>query len=295
MIGRTLLSRRMHAAVVIARRQVTETLLSPGPYVALAAGMLIAFFLSTGFVNAIDSSGFDPRLSPVWSFAVRALAGGFGPTFLERLLSEGPFLAALVISCAPVLLYLCVASVFRFGQEKSAGAVELLVYGPADGTSYLLATFFKDAALSACTVVFLALYFLALSMLENLALGPMFYTALPVVCLLSVALCAYGVLCSVAAENGASAFALFTGIVAVFTVLQIGSSIVEGPGVRAAAETVSAVIQWFSPLYYASLCARSFDGGNILEFLAGLALLPVLACAALAAAHLLIRRKGVRS
>jgi hypothetical protein len=257
--------------------------------------MLIAYFLSTGFVNSIDSSGFDPRLSAFWSSASRALAGGFGPTFVERLLSEGPFFALLALSCAPVLFLLSVASVFRFGQEKSAGAVELLAYGPADGTSYLLASFLKDAVLSAGMVAFLALYLLALSLMENLALGPMFIAALPVVFLLCVAFCAYGALCSAVAENAASSLALFIGIGVFFSVLQVGSSVVASQGVRAAAETVSAVVQWISPLFYASMCARAYGRGSLPEFLLGLALLLAVGLASLAGAHLVIRRKGVRA
>ena len=77
---------RLHATAVIARTQVTELLLSPGPYAALAAGMAIGWVLCSGFARAIDSSGFDPRLDAVWDFVTRAFSGAFGPVFVERLM-----------------------------------------------------------------------------------------------------------------------------------------------------------------------------------------------------------------
>ena len=40
---------RLHAALVIARRQAFETLLSPGLYVTLAFGLVLGALLVTGF------------------------------------------------------------------------------------------------------------------------------------------------------------------------------------------------------------------------------------------------------
>jgi hypothetical protein len=286
---------RVHAARVIARTQLVESLLSPGLYVSLSAGLVIGWLMCAGFARAVDSSGFDPRLSGFWSFVTRALSGGFGPVFVERLLSEGPFLAILAASFTPVFFILATGSVFRFGVEKNAGAVELLVYGPADGTSYFLGSFFKDAALSAAALGVLTTYFLGIAAALNLAVGPMFLAALPVVFLLALAIFAFGILCSAAAGHAAAALALFLGIGALFTVMAAGSLTGADSSVRAAAEGVSAVVQWVSPLYYASLCARAWGGGSGLGYAEGLTLLAALTTAVLAGCHLLIRRRGVRA
>src|SRR5208337_3175910 len=160
-----------------------------------SAGLAIGWLLCAGFARAVDSSGFDPRLSAFWSFATRALSGGFGPVFVERLLSEGPFLAILAATFAPVFLVLAASSVFRFGLEKNAGAIELIVYGPADGTAYFIGTLIKDAALSAGALGLLTLYFLVIAAAQNLVVGPMFFAALPVVFLLALAIFAFGILC----------------------------------------------------------------------------------------------------
>ena len=286
---------RMHAAGVVARTQLMESMLAPGLYVALSAGLIIGWLLCADFARAVDSSGFDPRLSGFWAVAVRTLSGVFGPVFVERLLTEGPFLAILAASFTPVFLVLAVGSVVRFGLEKNAGAIELIVYGPADGTAYFVGSFIKDAVLSACALGLLTLYFLVLSAAWNLVVGPMFLTALPVVFLLSLAIFAFGILCSVAAGHTAAALALFLGIGTLFTTMTVGSLSAAGTPVRAAAETVSSVFQWFSPLYYASLCARAYGGGNAPEYVAGLALLAALTGVVLVGCHLLIGQKGVRA
>jgi hypothetical protein len=286
---------RAHAAHVIARTQLLESLLSPGLYVSLTAGMVIGWLMCAGFARAVDSSGFDPRLSGFWSFITRTLAGGFGPVFVERLLSEGPFLAILGAAFAPVFFILATGSVFRFGVEKNAGAVELLVYGPADGTAYFLGSFFKDAALSAVSLGVLSAYFLGIAAALNLAAGPMFLAALPVVFLVALAVFAFGIFCSVAVGHASAALALFLGIGALFTVMAAGSLAGADSSVRAAAEGVSAVLQWISPLYYASLCARAWGRGSAAGYAEGLALLAMLTAAVLAGCHLLIRRRGVRA
>ncbi|MGA2977779.1 MAG: hypothetical protein ABSF77_20960 [Spirochaetia bacterium] len=286
---------RMHAAGVVARTQLKESLLSPGLYVSLSAGLFIGWLLCADFARAVDSSGFDPRLSGFWSFATRALSGAFGPVFVEKLLTEGPFLAVLAASFAPFFFVLAIGSVFRFGLEKNAGAIELIVYGPADGTSYFIGSFLKDAALSAFALALLTLYFLVLAAVQNLAVGPMFLAALPVLFILALAIFSFGILCSVAAGNAAAALALFLGIGTLFTAMTVGSLSSAGSSVRAAAVTVSAGLQWFSPLYYASLCARAYGGGSAPAYAAGLALLAALTAAVLLGCHLLIRKKGVRA
>ena len=90
------MNRRFHAAVVIARRQAFETLLAPGLYVTLALGLLLGFFLVTGFAASVDTAGFNPTLHPLYDTLGRFLTGSFGLAFVQKLFAEGPFLLALV-------------------------------------------------------------------------------------------------------------------------------------------------------------------------------------------------------
>ncbi len=216
------MKRRLHAALVIARRQAFETLLSPGLYVTLALGLLLGFFLVNGFAASIDSAGFNPTINPLYDLLGRSLAGAFGAAFVGKLFAEGPFLFALVVAFLPVFLFLAISSVFRFGQEKSAGAVELLAYGPADGTSYIIASFLKDIAFTAGSLALIAAFLWVGAALGNLVLGPLFLASLPVLFALSLAVFAYGILCSVLSANASSALAAFLGILLVFLLVTGG-------------------------------------------------------------------------
>ncbi len=289
------MNRRFHAAIVIARRQAFETLLAPGLYVTLALGLLLGFFLVAGFTASVDTAGFNPTLHPLYDTLGRFLAGAFGTTFVQKLFAEGPFLLALVVAFLPVFLFLTISSVFRFGQEKAAGAVELLTYGPADGTSYLVASFLRDVAFSAASLLVIAAFLWAAAALGNLVLGPMFLALLPVLFVLSLAVFAWGILCSVLSASPSSALAAFLGILLVFVVILAGSLSIASESVRTVASVAAAVVQWISPLYYASLCVRAAQAGSAAGVAGGLGLLVVLAALLLAAAHLAISRRGVRA
>lgn len=286
---------RMRAAVVIARRQAQETVLSPGLYITLALGLLLGWFLVNGFASSIDSSGFNPVLNPLYDLVARSFGGVFGPSFVEKLFAEGPFVLALFVAFLPVFLFLSIASVFRFGQEKTAGAVELITYGPADGTAYFTASFLKDAVFSAAALLVIALFLAVLAAADNLALGPLYVTALPVLFFFTLAVFAYGILCSIVSANASSALATFLGILLVFLLVLTGELSIAGDSVRTVSSVAAAIVQWISPFFYASLCFHAAQGGSPGVVLGGIALTIVLAAALLVVSHMAIRRRGVRA
>ena len=285
---------RVRASLVIARHQARETLLSPGMYVTLTLGLLLGYFLVASFVDSIDSSGFNPRTTPLLQLVTSSFAGAFGSAFVEKLFAEGPFLFALAVSFAPVFLYLSITSVFRFGLEKNAGAVELLSYGPADGTSYFLASFLRDTVFTAGTLLVIAVFFRIAAGIASLALGPLFFAALPLLFLLSLAFSSWGILGSILAGNGASALAMFVGVLALFLAVLVGSFSVAGTAVQTVAAAIADGLQWVSPFFYAALGFRAFTGENAVGFAGSLALLALLSAVILCASHLLISRRGVR-
>jgi hypothetical protein len=286
---------RLQAAAVVARTQATELLLSPGLYAALAAGIAICWVLCSGFARAVDSSGFDPRLDPVWDILTRAFSGAFGPVFVERMLAEGPFLLILAASSAPLLLLLVIGSVVRFGTDKASGALELIVSGPADGTSCFLGSFLKDAAATAAGLAVIALYCVVLAAARNLSMGPMALAAIPVIFLVALSVSAIGLFCSILVANAGAALALFAAVCLLFLGTLAASLGASVSSFQAGAQAASRVIQWLSPFYYARLCAEGYGGGSALEYGGGLGLLVVLTAAVLAVGHLVIRRRGVRS
>jgi hypothetical protein len=290
------MNERSHATRVLTLRRLQETLLSPGFYIAQVAGLLTGAYLISRFVASVDSSGFDFTLNPVYDLIGRSLSGTFGQAFTAKLFSEGPFLFVLYLAFLPVLIYLAVSSVFRFGLEKKAGAVELLTYGPVDGTACLLSYFAKDFLLTLTYLTVLTVFFAVAAGLNNLVLGPLFFFSLVLLFFIALAVYAYGMLTAVLAPNNpASALAVFIGLIVFFLVLFLGSFTVVSGYVRSLAAVLAWIVQWFSPAFYWSLGFRAMETGNLPFFLLTALLLSLLTAAILAAGHLIIKTRGVKA
>jgi hypothetical protein len=289
------MSGRARAARIIAKRQVFEALISPGFYLALVAGLFLGFFLVSGFARAVDSSGFNPQLLPGYDIISRALEGTFGKTFLDALFAEGPLPLAFAVSFLPAFLFISVSSVFKFGLEKSAGAVELVVYGPADGTAYLLASYVKDIFLVLLATVVILGFMIAAAPVYNLVAGPQLFVTALVAAFVSFSLFAYGVFASMVTMNASSSLALFLGIVGFFLAVFLGSFAIVGEYVRNLSTLVGSAVQWISPFFYANLALQSNAAADPVGFIGGLALMLALSAAILAASHFIIRARGVRA
>ena len=288
------MNHQLHATAVIARRRILETVISPGYYVALTIGLVLAHLLVAGFVRTVDSSGVNLSLVPAYDLIGRGLAGAFGNTFTAKLFAEGPFLFTLYVAFLPVLLYLAVSTVFRFGLEKKVGALELITYGPADATAYFLAALIKDLLMTAVSLVVLLGFLLAAAGFNNLVPGPSLFRNLPILWCAAGAIYGYGILAAALTDNSASAVALFLGVILVFAVVMIGSFTVIGGYVRNLASVFSWAIKWISPLFYWDLALRSAEVGNWGMYVAGALLLAALAAAVLTVSHLVMKMRGVR-
>ena len=288
------MNHHVHATAVIARRRILETLISPAYYVALTIGLVLAHVLVAGFVRTVDSSGVNLSLVPAFDLVGRGLTGAFGNAFTVKLFAEGPFLFTLYAAFLPVLLYLAVSSVFRFGLEKKVGALELLTYGPADATAYFLAALIKDLLMTAVSLAVLLGFLLVAAGLNNLVLGASFVQHLVILLFVAGAFYGYGVLAASLTDNSASAVALFLGVILVFGAVMIGSFAVIGGYVRNLASAFAWVVKWISPLFYWDLALRFAEVGNWGMYLAAALLLAVLAAAVLAVSHLTMKVRGVR-
>lgn len=288
------MNERLNATLVLSRRRIFETLISPGFYVAQAVALVLAYFLVTGFTHALDSGGFDFRLHPAYELIGRSLVGAFGATFVEKLFAEGPFVFILYVAFLPVLLYLAVGSVFRFGLEKKVGALELIAYGPADGTAYFLASLVKDVLLTLASLAVLLAFLLVAAALNNLILGPAFTVNLAMLFLLAAAIYAYGIFASALTDNSASAIALFAGLMLFFLIVLMGSFTIVSGYVRNLTSVFAWVVKWISPLYYWDLGIGAAEVGSWGLYALSLALLAILSAVVLLASHVTLKMRGVR-
>ncbi len=289
------MNEKVHAVSVIASRRLYETLISPGYYIALSVGLALMAFLVTGFAASIDTSGFDYHLNPIYDLLGRTLAGGFGASFFARLFSEGPLVLALYVGLAPVFLYLALSTVFRFTVERSVGAVELVVYGPADGTSYFMASYLKDLILGAAGILILMLFLLLAAAANNLHVGPMLLQSLAIILPLAAAGFAYAVLAAVVTDNAAASIALYAAVGILFFLLLAGRFMIVEGYARNLANVLGWILQWASPLFYWGLGLKSAGFGNVGMFVLCILLLLALAAALLTAASRILNARGVRA
>ncbi len=289
------MNEKVHAVSVIASRRLYETVISPGYYIAVSVGMALAALLVTGFARSIDTSGFDYHLTPIYDMIGRTLEGGFGAPFLDRLFAEGPLVAALYVGVVPVFLYLALSTIFRFTVERSVGAMELVVYGPADGTSYFLASYLKDLVLGTAGVAVLMLFIVLAAAANNLYMGPMLFQSLAIIVPLAAAGLAYAVVAAVLTDNAAASITLFAAVWILFLLLLAGRFMIVEGYARNLANVLGWILQWASPLFYWGLGLSSVGFGNVGLFLLSLLLLLVLAVVLLAASSRILNARGVRA
>ena len=284
---------RYHSVKVLSRQRIFETFISSGFYIALSAGLFIGYFLVSGFLNAIDSNGFNPSLNPVYDLLVRSIAGTFGNIFVVKLFAEGPFIFALHLSFVPVILYLITNTISKFGFEKNVGALELISYGPADMTSSFIGFYVKDLFYIMVSLSIFVLYFLLLSKVNNLLLGPGFYFSVTMLLFLSTAIISYGILFTIITGSAGSGLALFTGVFIVFSFIQIGTYTIVSNYVRTLSSFFSWIIKWFSPIFYWATGLISIDYSLAL-FLICLSCLSVLSLILLFLSHYMIQNRGMK-
>jgi len=288
------MSDRLHATIAIGRRRLYESLIHPGYYVALTAGLAVAYAFAAGFVRSIDSSGFDYTLNPLYNFVGGMMSGAFGAPFVGRVFARGPFLFAAHISFLPVLLYLAMTSIYRFGTEKSSGAIELLCYGPADGTSYFLASLSKDVILTAVSLAAFLGFFVAAGLVENLAITTALLVSLPLLFFSALCIYSYGVLVSVISDGANTALALFITGVLVFGISLVGSQAIVGGYLQSLSTVAAWVLKWFSPFFYWSFSMKAWSNDQIGLLFVGLLGQMVLTTTVLVGSHFLAKAKGVR-
>lgn len=285
---------RLNAVKAISRRKIFETFITPGFYIALSVSLLLGYFLINGFINSIDSSGLNYGLNPVYELIAKSLSGAFGDTFVIKLFSEGPFLFALYVAYIPFLLYLTISSVFKFGFEKKVGAIELLVYGPSDGTSYFLASLVKDIVFTFVFLGAVLIFFWITAIVNNLVLGPEFFYSCIVILFLSLTFFSYGIISSVVTDSAVSGIALFLGISIFFVILQMGSFAIISGYVTNLSNVLAWIVKWVSPLFYWHLALSSIGYGNGGVFVVNLFLLLLLSIVILVISHLVLKARGVR-
>ncbi|MBN2440331.1 MAG: hypothetical protein JXJ04_03270 [Spirochaetales bacterium] len=286
---------RLHAAKTISKRMLLEMFIHPWFYIFLTAGLLSGLSVILMFLESIGSSGVtEVILGKLHNPYIELLLTSFGPTFLVKLFREGPFFFALCYSCFPVFMYLSMSAAFKFGYEKNVGALELIVYGPADGTSYVMATLLKNIIASLIYLGILFLFFALAALLNNLVLGSTFFFAFFLIFFFVIALYCFAVFSSAISDGPASALAISIIFYIIFFSLQIGAFQIVQQDLRYYSSIISNILQWISPVYYWYKGMEAIEYGNIGGYFINLLFLVLLSSLLLTASHFILKKRGVR-
>ena len=286
---------RIHAAKTISKRMLFELFIHPWFYIFLAAGLLSGLSAILMFLQSIGPSGVTQvDVGGLYNPYIGFLLNSFGPVFLEKLFRQGPFFFALCYSCYPMVIYLSMSTAFKFGYEKNVGALELIVYGPADGTSYLIASLIKNMLASMIFLIILFLFFALGALLNNLVLGSTFFFAFFLLFFFLTALYCYAIFSSSISNGPASACAISILFYIVFLSLQIGIFQIIQKDVRYYSHIISRILQWISPVYYWYKGMESVEYANSTGYFLNLLFLVLLSSVLLLASHFILKKNGVQ-
>jgi hypothetical protein len=279
--------------LVIARKKIKETFVSPVFYIIVTCGFLAAYSIFSGFIDTIKSDGINPEQNPLYEILFSFLTGIFGSSYPERLFAEGPFTLALYVSTLPFIMYLSFSSLFKLGYEKITGALELVVCGPVGVHSYLLGSFIRN-------LFFTITYSTAITLLSGLGAfitntvpGPVFFASLLMLLLLSLALFSLCLFCPVISRYGFASLTFFVVITVFFIVIQTGTLASAQGYVRTVWSAVSGIIQFISPLFYFMNGLAAIDYGDAGGYLFNSFILILISGLLTAGGYLISQKKGV--
>ena len=303
--------RRRRAVLAILRFKLREAALTPGYYVVLALALAGLYVLVRAFVAGVDGGGFvcagvslaeDAeawntcyRQTPVYAVLGRVVTAAFGATFANALFADGPFQIGLPVALVPCCAFAALMSVLGQGLEKRVGMMELVICGPADGASYLIATLARDVIVATIAAVAIGMFCLLAAAAFNMALGIRFLPTALACLLVAAAFFGYGLLANAVADGPAGAVALLLLVILVFAALFVGSYALVGGYVVTLSAVLAAPLQWLSPLYYLGVAYTAMSAGNAAGYLVGLGGLILVTAAATTAGAVVVRWRGVRA
>ena len=285
---------RLHAMRVLTRRRLIEQLMTPATWLLATFGLILVFLLVQAFVKSVDSSGFDFSLNPLYQIIYGIIGSAFGVTYVRQMFADGPFAFSLSVGFAPIILYLSLTSIQRFGYERRSGMVDLVAAGPADEPAYLFSFGAADVMVAAAQLILMGLFLALCGMVWNMATGLPVLMYLLGLLFFAVSLLGLALLFGAILPQPASALALFLLALAILAYADIASFTVVGGGFRSVANTASWALRWLSPFYYLDMGQMAVRSGHGSQFLAALFGQASLCVAFVLGGHMAARSRGGR-
>lgn len=276
---RSALDLRLHAAWTVATRELRLALTGVGAYVAAAIALLAAGWIVSHDVRAIRAT--------------------------DLLVLEHPFQSSATVIVLLLSLFLGVSTVVSVARERDRGTLEVLFYGPIDEPSYLVGKLVGQLGGYFAILPMVLAGLLLLSFLTGFELTGAVVAGLVLSVFAIAQAVAVALLLSVVGGRLRSGVLLFVGITIVLVAIGLGNQFLAAMPIASAASpllplrdglaALQGIVAWISP--YAAL-ERTIDSITLgawgtAVLVCGLALL--YAAAAMLAAAILLRRRGVRA
>ncbi|UCF92286.1 MAG: ABC transporter permease subunit [Desulfobacterales bacterium] len=268
----------VHTVRALVKREFSAAIRGWGLY----AAMTLAFLTSSFFLNQY--------------------MGAIGDNNIR--IASDPLSFPLHISLFVVSFYLAIVAAVAISREKDQGTLEVLFYGPVNCSSYLTAKYLADMLVYLVLAGFMLLYFLAVSALTRLALSwnlmhGLVLSFFSVSCVISFSL----LISAMTSKIRNSIMGLVASLI-----IFLGVQIVHGLLGRLGAETLSPSwayfrnivnplyggIEWISPFAPLNRGMEAVLIGNMPAYGATLLYCLFYALIFLAAAVMVLARKGVR-
>lgn len=273
------LSHRVHAAKVIAKRELKSTLYGTGIYITLTAIFLAAsyFFVNSSVSNVLDA----------------------GVLALRNPITE-PFFFSIGLAAT----YLGLCSALTISRERDQGTLEVLFYGPVDAVSYIASKYLHQLLAFVVVLAFATLNFFLVAQVTNFGFSSGFLWVLILSVFLTSCMVSFGILLSVSTRRMAVSVVLFLGLVLFFYGFRVAHTIVMNITgrdlpiiivyIRMILDNLNAVVRWISPLSYFDRGMLAAYMGDTAQYLLSLLSSTVYTLILLALSVWIFKKKGVR-
>lgn len=272
------LSERIHAIRCLSARELKTGLVSPGLYIPVSVGFIIASFVVRNYLKSIESNGMLILANPL----------------------NQPLYWCIIVAS----VYLALSSAMSIAREKEQGTLELLFHGPVDVPSYIFGKFVEHVGTYLVFTVLFAAFFGVVSVLTNFGLSISFIKILITSIFLASCTISFGTLVSAITGRVKTATFMFLGLVILFLIAQFMSAVLINVQpdnfssfaayLRLIIDGINQALAWISPFTYLTKGISAIDLGNTNSFLLSLVQSLIYIVVTMYLSILVFRKKGVK-
>lgn len=228
------MSHRIHAAKVVAKRELFSTLYGLGLYVVLFLVFILSSYTVHSAIFGLEQNGLAALPTPMTS----------------------PFFLAVTM----IAIYLGMCSAIAISRERDQGTLEVLFYGPVDSISYIGGKYGQQMLTFGVTLVFCTINFFLVSLVTNFGFSGHFIGMFFLSIFLASCMVSFGIfLSTITKRTNISVIVYIALMVALLYFPFARNQVLSIPGkdlstvmvyVRIVLDNLNVLMQWISPVAY---------------------------------------------